>query len=296
MVSLERIEYLKTIEGNWKTKLFHDFIIEKKLAPSTTNLNSAIEISFIRFIKSVSDNNRNAFIDIYSDFSKRKPSIDSPWVYDNYLIFIIIIGVIQFDVDKSWILETINVRQNTNIELKEINITFINILKENYSSKDNLFEIIFVFQELINIPLSPVEEINQLYENLSSNPDLLAIREDFIKLIRLRVIDIIILKKELPNTKEISSLKSFKGTFSKRVIILGKVINLTLITSLMIGIILIRAKSQESQDFIDSISVVLGVMGIGLIAFLKWVSRQISNFILWISGYTKYFDDYKNKK
>lgn len=296
MVSLERSKYLKTIEGNWKTKLFHNFIIEKQLDLSTTNSNSAIDISFTSFIKSVSNNNKSDFINIYSDFSKRKPSADSPWVHDNYLIFIIIIGIIQFEIDKSWILDTIKVRQGTNIELKEINTTFTNILKDNYSSKDNLFEIIFVFQELINIPLSPVEEINQLYENLSSNPDMLTVRDDFIKLIRLRAIDIIILKKELPNTKEISSLKSFKDTFHNRVKILGKVINLILIISLILGIILIRAKSQENQDFIDSISVVLGVMGIGLIAFLKWISKQISNVILWISSYTKYFDDYKNKK
>jgi hypothetical protein len=292
MVSIEQFEYLKKIDGNWKTKLFHDLITEKKLDLSITNSNLAIDLSFIGFLKSVSENNKSGFSDIYSDFSKRKPSTDSPWIYDNYLIFIIITGIIKYQIDKSWILEIINFRHGTNIELKDINITFINILKENYSSKDNLFEIIFVFQEQINIPLSPVEEINQLYENLSSNPDLLIVRDDFIKLIRLRAIDIIILKKELPNTKEISSLKSFKITFLNRVKILGKMINLILILFLILGIILIRANSQESQDFIDSISVVLGVMGIGLIAFLKWVSKQISNVILWITSYTKYFNDY----
>lgn len=293
MVSLERTEYLKTIEGNWKTKLFHDFIIEKKLDLSITHSSSTIEKIFASFIKSVSDNKKSDFIDIYSEFSKRKPSDDSPWIYDNYLIFIIVIGIIQFELDKAWILETLKIRQGTNVELKEINTTFVNILKENYSSTDNLFEIIFLFQELVNIPLSPVEELNQLYENLVSNPDLLIVRDDFLKLIRIRVIDIIILKKELPNTKEISSLKSFKGTFLKRVKILSKVINLVFIISLILGIILIRSKSKENQDFIDLMSLVLGVMGVGLIAFLKWISKQINIFILWLSSYTKYFNDYK---
>jgi hypothetical protein len=296
MVSLERVEYLKKIEENWKTKLFHDFIVEKSLDLSFTNSDSTIDKNFISFIKSVTKNKKSEFIDIYSEFSKRKPSDNSPWIYDNYLIFIIIIGVVKFEIDKSWILNVVGSRQGTNNELKEINTSLINILKENYTSKDNLFELIFLFQELINLPLSPVDELNQLYERLVSNSNLLSIRDDFLKLIRLRAIDIIILKKELPDTKEISDLKSFKSTFTFRVKTISKIINVLIVLGLILGIIYFRAKSKENQDFVDLVCLLLGVLGVGLIAFIKWISKQISIILLWFFGYTRFFNDYKNKK
>lgn len=296
MVSLERAEYLKKVDENWKIKLFHDFINEKRLDFVGDNLTTTIEKNFVSFIKSVSENNKNEFVKIYTEFSKRKPSDNSPWIYDNYLIYIIVVGVFKYEIDKTWIIRTLESRHATNSELKDINSTLLNILKENYSSNDNLFELVFIFQELINIPLSPVQELNQLYVSLVSNTNQLNTRDDFLKLIRFRAIDIIVLKKELPDTTEVSLLKLFKRTFTSRVKTISKVINIIFVLVIILGIVLFRARSKENQDFIDLVSLLLGVLGIGLAAFIKWISKQINSFILWIFGYTNYFNYNKTDK
>lgn len=293
MVPLMRCEYMNQIEGNWKTKLFYEFVQENKLEFGLLEFDNSSDNSFCTFIKSISDNNSQLFNIQYLEFSKRKPSEDNcPWLFDDYLIFILIIGIIKFKTEKTWILDVLDKRSSKNSELSKINTTFFNILNEDYNSKSNFFELIFVFQEICNIPISPIEDINPLYERLISNNKLFETRSDFLKIVRLRSIDIIILKKELPNSLEITNLKRFKTIFLRRINIISNVVYISLVISLIFVIYSFYLKSKFNQDIINVISAISGIIGLGLLVFMKWVSKQIEFFLLFALGYIKIF---KNK-
>ena len=291
MVSLIHPEYISHIEANWKTKLFNDFILEKTININGLDASVDIEDNFIRFVQAVSKKEKTDFTLIYSEFSKRRPSVDSPWLYDNFLIFTIIVGVVKFDINKDWLNQVFELRESKNKEITQINTTFKNILNNNYSSKANLFELVFIFQELINIPISPVEEMNDLYNKIASDYSLIDIRDDFLKLIRLRAIDIIVLKKELPNTIEITALKDFRTVFLKRIDVISKILYVILVLALVTGIYIYQSKNKSNEDLINKINAILGILGAGLLIIIKWTSKLVEKFILMVLGYNKIFKD-----
>lgn len=291
MVSLIHPEHIKHIESNWKTKLFNDFVHEKPIDLNSSSSDISREDNFVRIIKAITKDSRTDFVEFYSEFSKRKPSEESPWLHDNFLIFTIIVGIVKFDIEKDWIEKVFELRESRNKEISQINTTFKNIINNNYSSKVNLFEVVFVFQELINIPISPIDEINDLYNKLSSDFSLLNIRDDFLKIIRLRVVDLIILKKELPNTIEIKALKDFKNTFLKRIDIISKTIYAALVIGLVISIYVYQSKNKINQDLVNTINTISGLLGFGLLIFIKRLSKWLRLLILMTLGYNKIFND-----
>jgi len=216
---------------------------------------------------------------------------DCAWLYDDFLLFVLIIGIYKFEIDKSWMLYVIGKRVSTNNEIKQVNTSFNNILIENYNSKDNLFELIFVFQEINNFPIMPIEEINPLYRRLVSDNTLFETRSDFLKIVRLRSIDIIILKKELPNSIEITRLKQFKIIFFNRINLVSKIVYALLVICLIYCIYMFYSKSKSNQDIINTISAISGIIGLGLILFMKWISKQIRSLILLVFGYSKVFKE-----
>jgi len=286
MVSLIHPEHIKQIESNWKTKLFNDFINEK---PIDSEINS--EDNFVRIIKATAKDAKIEFEKFYSEFAERKPSEESPWLHDNFFIFTVIVGIVKYNIEKEWIEKVFELRESRNREIAQINLTFKNLVNKNYSSKDNLFEIVFVFQELINIPISPSDEINDLYNKLSSDFSLLNIRDDFLKIIRLRVIDLIVLQKELPNTVEIAALKDFKNTFLKRIDFISKVIYAALVIGLVIGIYVYQSKNETNQDLVNTINTISGLLGVGLLMLIKRLSKLVRRLILVILGYNKIFNN-----
>lgn len=284
MVSLIHPEHIKQIESNWKTKLFNDFIHEKSINPEIYP-----DDNFVQLLKATTKNTKTDFEKFYSEFSKRKPSDESPWLHDNFFIFILIVGIVKYNIEKEWLVKVFELRESRNREVAQINTTFKNLINKNYSSKDNLFEIVFAFQELINIPISPSEEINDLYYKLSSDFSLLNIRDDFLKIIRLRVVDLIVLHKELPNTLEITALKDFKNTFLKRIDIISKAVYTVFVIALVVGIYVYQSKNKTNQDLVNTINTISGLLGVGLLIFIKRLSKWVRLMILMLLGYHKIY-------
>lgn len=48
-------------------------------------------------------------------------------------------------------------------------------------------------------------------------------------------------------------------------------------------------------EFFNSLSVIFGLLGGGLITLIKWVLKKINGFLLSILGYSKIFKSTKNK-
>jgi hypothetical protein len=286
MVSLIHPEHIKQIEANWKTKLFNDFIHEKPINPEINP-----DDNFVRILKAITKDSKTDFEKFYSEFSERKPSEESPWLHDNFFIFVLIVGIVKYNIERGWLEKVFELRESRNKEIAQINTTFKNLINRNYSSKDNLFEIVFAFQELINIPISPSDEINDLYNKLSSDFSLLNIRDDFLKIIRLRVVDLIVLQKELPNTVEITALKDFKNTFLKRIDFISKAIYAILVIGLVVGIYIYQSKNKTNQELVNTINTISGLLGVGLLILIKRLSKWVRLLILVILGYNKIYNN-----
>jgi len=277
----ERISYLNKIQNIPKIQLFFDLLNGKH-----DNVNIVdIDIAYSGFIDSLSKNNEEEFKKSYNDFSRKKPSNESLWINDDFLIFVLILGIVRYKIDRKWIKEAVSIRTTQKSEHLSINKTFSNILDDNFQSNDNLYEIIIVFQNFLNISIS-VEHLDDLYSKISNNINLFSSKNDFLVCLSLKAIDIIITSKSLPDNKEIANLRNFASLFQKRVNTISMVIYVLILFAI---IILMFVFWEKYAAFLNNISLVFGLLGVGLLAFIKWIQEKINNLLLSILGYSKIF-------
>jgi len=289
MVSIEeRISYLNKIQQIPKIKLFFDLLYGKHDCDNSAD----VDVTYIGFIDSLSNNNEQKFKELYNDFSRKKPSNESLWINDDFLIFVLILGIVQYKIDKAWIKEAINTRTTQKSEHLSINRTFSNILDDNFLSNDNLYEIVIVFQILLNLPIS-VEHLDKLYSKLSNNVDLFSSKNDFLVCLSMKAMDIIVISKGLPDNKEIANLRDFAALFQKRVNIISKVIYF-LILSAIIALMVVYGKKYA--EFINTILLIFGLLGVGFLTFIKWIQKKITELILLTFGYSKLFSSKDKNK
>ena len=283
----ERVSYLNKIQQIPKIKLFSDLLNNKHCVTNEANVDAV----YSGFADSLSTNNEQKFKELYNDFSRKKPSNESLWINDNFLIFILILGIVRYNINRAWIKEAISARTTQKPEHLSINKTFSNILDSNFQSNDNLYEIVIVFQDFLNLPIS-VEYFDGLYNRISNNIDLFSSQNDFLICLSMKAMDIIIISKDLPNNKEIVNLRNFLTIFQKRVRIISKVIYILILTVI---IILMFVFWEKYAEFLNALSLVFGLLGVGLLTFIKWVQDKIGDLILSVLGYSKIFGSMNNK-
>lgn len=288
MVSVEeRISYLNKIQQIPKIKLFFDLLNGKQCVTNIANVDAA----YIGFIDSLSNNNEQKFKEFYNDFSRKKPSSESLWINDDFLIFVLILGIVRYKIDRTWIKGAISARTTQKTEHLSINKTFSNILDDNFQSNDNLYEIVIVLQDFLNLAIS-TEHLDGLYNRISNNIDLYSSQNDFLVCLSMKAMDIIIISKGLPDNKEIANMRDFVALFQKRVKTISKVIYILILFAI---IVLMFVFWEKYAEFLNAISLVFGLLGVGLLTFIKWVQEKISEFLLFALGYSKIFKPKKNK-
>lgn len=67
------------------------------------NAVTEIDTAYSGFIDSLSKNNEQEFKKLYNDFSRKKPSNESLWINDNFLIFALVLGIVRYKIDRKWI-------------------------------------------------------------------------------------------------------------------------------------------------------------------------------------------------
>lgn len=282
MVSVEnRVSYLNKIQQIPKIRLFFDLLNGKHCVDNIVG----VDATYIGLINSLSNNNEQNFKELYNDFSRKKPSGESLWINDDFLIFILTLGIVRYKIDRTWIKEAIGARTTKKAEHLSINKTFSNILDDNFQSNDNLYEIVIVFQDFLNFAIS-IEHFDDLYSRISNNIDLFSSRNDFLVCLSMKAMDIIIISKGLPGNKEIANMRDFITLFQKRVKAISKVIYILILSVI---IILMFFFWEKYAEFLNAMSLIFGLLGVGLLSFIKWVQDKINKFLLSVLGYTKIF-------
>ena len=231
------------------------------------------------------------FKEFYNDFSRKKPSVESLWINDDFLIFVLILGIIRYKIDRTWIKEAISARTTKKSEHLSINKTFSNILDNNFQSNDNLYEIVIVLQDFLNLAIS-TEHLDSLYNRISNNIDLYSSQNDFLVCLSMKAMDIIIISKDLPDNKEIANMRDFVALFQNRVTTISKVIYILILSGI---IILMFVFWEKYAGILNAMSLVLGLLGVGLVTFIKWIQEKINELLLSAFGYSKIFKTKKKK-
>lgn len=282
MVSLkDRMGYLSSIKDDNILSLFYTFIQNKKNPIDLNQYQNQMDKDFALFVQTLILDKKDDFINLYNQFSAKKPSLTSPWVNNDYLIFSIIVGICRFKVDRKWIIKVLNTRKTQDIIQEQINRTLINIVTNNLNSNDNLFEIIIVFQNLQN--QSPFKDkFNELYCHVMENHNLFSRKYDFLTCLSIRALDIIICSKGFINIEENEFLHKFSTKFLKRTQIISSVFYAIIICCLVCLSIYLYLKNEKT---FNAITTILGFLGVGLSGLFKYIHPTLVKTIRKLLGY-----------
>lgn len=266
MVSLsERNSFVSDLRRNPRFEQFISFIQHS----TVDNIEYKIEIDrlFNNILLSITQSNKQLFLKVYSQISERQPNKSSPILYDDLLLFILIIGSIKFKSDSNWLIRAILSRESSEGEGVLIRNTFLSILNGNFKNKENLFQIVIVIENLLSLELISWEEKSDFYEKITS-ADLAICKTDFLKIISLRAYDLVILEGDKSGTSTFAFLSSFENRFLKRTKIISNIIYFFLVITVATALIKF-AINPKYKNIIDQIFPILGAIGISILSLIS---------------------------
>lgn len=274
MVSLiERASYYEKLKQIPKLIIFIEFIEGKNISSYKF---SSTDQSLYNCIKSIQNEDLVSFNTEYTELSRREPSETSPFVYDNYLLFILICGTNKFDLNQDWILSILTFRNDSDEEGKIITQTLKNLLIENYQSTENHFPTIIVFENYFNDSHLGLDKLNLTYRKIIQKP-FPSYNSDFLNLLSLKAYDIIVLKKDVLEKNTVSNLIRFEKKFIARVNIISKIFHFILVGIVYILLFYLYFTYPVISKFYKENAGFLNSLGVGGIIVLLFFSSKITN-------------------
>lgn len=283
MVFIEnRIQYLKTIISNRKLNTFYSLLYGKCCDLENISDNNEIDLIYYGVINSLLKDNKENFDDNYSKLISRTPNKDfSPFIHDDVLIFCLIVGIIKFKKNKEWITRILQERF-----VSQTTITFKNIVNENFSSTENLSEVIIVFKFLLKDYDLMQYLLDDTYLKIVDNSELFDDKNDFLIITKLKALDCIILLKNSPDTQAFTFLKKFETTFLKRTKFISTLLYLSLLSILIYYLTVYVWSNQWLNELFQNLGLVLTILGIGLFGYIfKWIKKHIEILVNLLFGY-----------
>jgi len=275
MVSLEeRSTYRNKLIRKPIVYAFVEFLENKRITKASF---SQLDEVLFKLMQAFQSDDKSSFESEYAELSRREPSSSAPYIYNDFLAFVLICGTAKFNLNQDWMVKILNARNCSDDDCKLTTLTLRNLLGANYSSKDNHFPTIIVFQELSKMPLLGDEELNVSYAEIVQN-SFPRFNSDFVNLLILRAFDIIILRKDILGKGEISRLRSFEKTFNKRVRLISRVFHWITVILVYGMLVVLYFASQPFQNFVKTDLALYGFLGgSGLITMFLF-SKKIATF------------------
>ena len=290
MVSLDEKQIHKSnLISTDKAKVFEDFISGRKV--SHYDFKVKADLFLFDSIKAFQDDDKILFVKKFTQFSKRNFKVDTPFVHDNYLVFVVVLCSIKFNIGKNWIIRLLKVRDSKNDESKLMDISFKNLLNNNFNNSENSNSIILVAEYLLDTYKLDNQYIKNEY-NLITNTSFSFYKDDVLNLLTLRAYDLIILRSLVDDNNEITFLKLFEKNFISKVTLLSKQLYISLWIILVGTAFYFYLTNEAVKKWfgeVDVIFAVFTVFGLSLGGFfsrkkvVNFLERVIKNFF----GYFK---------
>jgi hypothetical protein len=280
----EKSAYLQKF-GNGNDFCFFKEYLQKKQTEPLTEDSSLVS----KLLYALASNEISPVSKLIEENSNKIPTPDSPYIYKDLQIFLFICVTKKFGLEQSWILKFVENRKSEEQEKNSITKTFQNLLKDNLISKDNYFEIVIVYKEILGSNELDETILNETYEKLSRK-EFPFYNSDFLNLVAIKAIDFIVLSKGLTDFRSFKNLTEFSGKFDKRIrqIAIGTfyLIAFSLFTPLIyIGYKLFYGTTQESA-WADKIFTVVAIV-ITILAFIGFFNK--TNIVSYFETKVKVF-------
>ena len=278
MVFIEqKSNYLQKFEDGNDFCFLREFLQKGEVFPTED------ESSFVhKLLFALSSNDVSPALEIVKDYAAKNPTSDSPFIYKDLLLFLFICVTQKFKLEQDWLLKLVNQRKSSEEEKKIITKTFENLLRNNLESKDNYFEIVIVYKDILGISEERESILNETYEKLSKK-QFPYYESDFLNLIAIKAIDLIVLSKGITTYKDYEKLLVFSEKFDTRTEQIAKGIFYLTILIIFIPLIYITYKlfygTPPEADWADKVFTVTAFI-VTILTILGFSTRKNIEIIL----------------
>ena len=289
MVSVEaKSDYIRSLRRNQEVTGFVDLLFRNSVDLKKSENISDPAFACNEISASICYNDSDRFLQIYSAFSAKNPTVQSPWIHNEILIFLLACGATKFNCEKEWLHNAIELGNSSDNELRKLKKTLILLLTSEGGKHEYSFKPVeFVFREFTgqNKPIDG--DLIETYKSLAAQP-FPYYESDFLNLICLKAIDLIVEWKGLNQQGEMQKLNQFAERFKKRTSTIGKtlfaVILLVALGGLCyLGFVAFQKPDDKNISLIISLVGTAGFSAYGLIqkwhAGHEWVTKIVRTFL-----------------
>ena len=122
MVSVEtKSDFFNSLKSQPQTAILVNWLLGLEISyPSSDKFSDANNASHAAMY-SIQADRKDIFKKAYQTLCLRKPNKDTPYVFNDILIFSFVCGVVKFKLDQSWLQKICNIRMDTDdVEMKKI--------------------------------------------------------------------------------------------------------------------------------------------------------------------------------
>lgn len=283
---LDRQTFVASLREDPYTAGYLTFLVgQQLLPPERADLRNANDLS-LAALSAVSLWDKVRFERVYIEIAHRTPKATSHWLYNDWLLFALSIGVVAFTLDAGWLLGALRVRSDSaSGEARDISRTLTDIVNENWGSTDNLRPLVLVARHLLGHPLRNEDLLNGVYLDLTDRTfpyhD-----SQFLNAVCIRALDVVILSKAPKDPARERALAAFVATFRRRThasAVAGWWAGLLALLGLVGTVLWITLELPDTQyEVIDRVITVLAPGSIVALVFFYVARRR--KVIGWLEG------------
>lgn len=247
----------------------------------------SLEIAVNSLIRAVLDKDENLFTTIEEEYKRKTPDSFSPWINNDYLIFLMSIGQQIFQKDKVWLRNAIAMRKQNDDETRLI-VEFLYAILSNapYSTgKIAPLQLVYIY---LTTPTSIAEStLNSCIGQLNRIETFPCFKNEFLNILYIGAFQIELKLKGMIDVDNTDRVNFFLNHSQKRVSSLANIAVYVVFITMLIGIFLFikYVFLVLSENWKNAIIATLGVAGITILEIFKgrkplkrWIEKKISAF------------------
>lgn len=282
MVFIElKSSYIEAFKSSPEMINVIDFILNQTNAATSNHGQKSIDRPVNSLIHAILDRNNILFCQIEEYYKRRKPDSSSPWINNNYLIFLLLIGQSIFETDNSWLKAVIGIRKKNDEETGIILDFFNSILSRSAASATGTISplhLVYIFHtDPIKITNSMV---NESLIALNKVQDFPHFHNEFLNILYLGAFQIALLSKDIVNYNLKDKVEKLKLKCNKGISTISNVILffLLIVTLLIIFLFVKNIFLTLSERWRNGIVTIIGIGGLTILEIVRG-RRKIKNWV-----------------
>jgi len=265
MVSIEtKSDFFASLRIQPQTAIFADWLWGLQIsAPSSNNFSNANNAAHAAMY-SIQANKKDIIEKAYQTLCLRMPNKDTPYIFNDILIFSFVCAVIKFGLDKRWLENVCNIRLNADdSEVRTITQSYLDILSDKQANLRGYCEIVIVYNYLFGNAVGKEQILNKTYSLLSSMT-FPFYRSHFLNAIALRAMDLIVCEKRLDDVHKYEAAMAAQHSFNRQTNFVARATWFFILISVAVFSIsvIVHAFQESNFEHFNRIVMIFSFLGI----------------------------------